>query len=183
MRKFIFLDIDGVLATTYDDRSVYPDHGYGFDPEPMKNLDWLCRAVPDCVIVISSTWRLGKDVAMLQEIFRVRGFQHIMKIIDRTDRLDYSYIKKDGTSGSQGMPRGVEIYHWLRQNINVYDESYAYVILDDDGDMMYWQKENFIKTKGDVGLTLKQAQKAARILNTDANVLYKTRKLAPPIII
>jgi hypothetical protein len=63
------------------------------------------------------------------------------------------------------VPRGIEIKYWLRQNSKSLVDQYRYVIIDDDNDMMLWQKDNFIQTDSDKGLTFKLANDCIKILN------------------
>ena len=47
--------------------------------------------------------------------------------------------------------RGNEIDLWLDQNLHDYSPSpkykfKSYVIIDDDSDMLYWQKDNYVQT-------------------------------------
>jgi len=45
-----------------------------------------------------------------------------------------------------------------------------YIILDDDSDMLYWQRNNFICIDGGPGLTENVAYKAIRMLNSMKNL-------------
>jgi hypothetical protein len=172
MRKILFLDIDGVLATRYDDKKDYPDHMYGFDPRAMAALNWLCEKVPDMEIVLSSSWRLSYW-NNIKEIMSIRGFKYPERFIDRTIRGTYFNNADDfKAANGESIPRGLEIHHWLKTHFK-FDEPRAYVILDDDGDMLYWQYYNFIHTRGLEGFTWGQARKARRILKQDATSLYQ----------
>ena len=46
----------------------------------------------------------------------------------------------------------------------VVEDGNNYVILDDDSDMLYWQRNNYINVDQYVGLTPKQVYKATRFL-------------------
>ena len=50
-------------------------------------------------------------------------------------------------------------------NSNKLNVDFSYVILDDDTDMLYDQKDNFIHTECVNGLTKELADKAIKILN------------------
>jgi hypothetical protein len=54
LHKIIFLDVDGVLNNLDSD----PSQLYVMEPELLKLLHDLLDAVPECAIVLSSTWRL-----------------------------------------------------------------------------------------------------------------------------
>lgn len=167
LKRFIFLDVDGVMAVLYQDHEHLAD-GCAFECFALRNLEAICDAFPEASIVISSTWRLGKTVEQLQSIFRNRGFKYPERIIDKTPRLFYS--DKDGEKHS--CPRGVEVEHWLKTHLD-YDEPRAYVIIDDDGDMQFWQRFNFVQTETSHGLTVDMAKEAMEILGEDENVRYQ----------
>lgn len=144
--KIIFLDIDGVL-NNYD---MY----HQGKKVPFKQL------VPSCVkvlndliaktnakVVISSTWRMIETKESLLAKLQAEGYEH--DIYDFTPQLGGSRV------------RGNEIKVWLDDNKNVSN----YVILDDDSDMLLWQKDHFIWVDGWFGLTPTMAYKAEHILN------------------
>jgi hypothetical protein len=56
-----------------------------------------------------------------------------------------------------------------------WEEPYSYVILDDDGDMMLWQRYNFVQTKTFKGLTTPLTNKAIEILKYNARVFIATK--------
>ena len=67
--------------------------------------------------------------------------------------------------------RGNEIHSWIKDNEALTGEAYHdyknYVILDDDSDMLYWQRNNFVHTSWKKGLTEEEAEKAITILNKE----------------
>jgi hypothetical protein len=75
-------------------------------------------------------------------------------------------------------PRGLEIQWWLEQNNfqHVYFDFMikyrlacqieSYVIIDDDSDMLYKQRDNFVRTNTLHGFTENDMHKAIKILNT-----------------
>jgi len=150
--KIIFLDIDGVLnnqlwyvatkgerADPVTGKRIMDD----IDPGSVEFLNMLIEKT-GAKVVVSSTWRLGKTVEELQEILNRNGFKG--EVIGKTENLR-------GT----GIVRGNEIFHWIETNENIIGcDSYKYnnyVILDDDSDMLLWQKDNFINTDPYCGLT------------------------------
>lgn len=160
--KIIFLDIDGVLnSTTYfmsnkDELKKKTDYkpSYDLDPNAINLLNNLI-AETGAKVVVSSTWRSGKEKEELQSILEEKGFKG--EVIDKTPYGCYMCV------------RGNEIYRWLCDNekiigkrVSDYDE---YVILDDDSDMLYWQRNNFILVDGWVGLTPNICYRARKILN------------------
>jgi hypothetical protein len=107
-------------------------------------------------VVISSTWRIGKTLEWLQEILNSRG-------------ATFKIIGKTGYSNSR--IRGVEIYEWLKENINL--ENYGcysynfnnFVILDDDSDILLNQKDNFFQVDNYTGITPTHEYKIKRFLD------------------
>jgi hypothetical protein len=163
--KLIFLDIDGVLnhEQFYVRRHEADFKGYGkhpiseFDFNSVKVLNYIIEET-GAKVVVSSTWRLGKTVEQLQSILDSVGFKG--EVIAKTPNLrnegDYVF-------------RGNEILKWIKDNKELiaqdYHEYENYVIFDDDSDMLYWQKDNFLQVDRFVGLTYHVAYKAIRILN------------------
>lgn len=159
--KVIFLDFDGVLnsekwfrtrekSVEIDDiKSQYPY--YQIDPNSISLLNQIIQST-EAKVVVSSTWRLGRTVEELQSILNIHGF--IGEIIDKTPH--FGAPKGFGYT----IPRGCEIDWWLKeknfQRINwsierqrEYIEKSSvknYIILDDDSDILYNQREHFIKT-------------------------------------
>ena len=191
--KVIFLDIDGVLNSgdwekrrrqlSIDDiNTQYPF--YEFDPLAIKQLNRIVKET-DAKIVVSSTWRFweegDQDISDLLERVGVEG-----EVIDITPTL-YARGSHENKDIGTGIPRGLEIDWWLRNKgyfwrVNWSKEEQLkhlnfswvtnYIILDDDSDMLYGQREHFIKTPHDYGLTNKLADKAIKILNTSIIDLY-----------
>lgn len=151
MLKLIFLDVDGVLNNTIDsDRHYYNERGYFYSPNCVKVFNKVIEAT-GAKIVVSSTWRLGRTVEELKELFAWMGVKG--EVIDKTGR------------NSSGI-RGVEILEWMRERDDIHSWNFKnYIIIDDDSDMLLWQKDNFVHTKGTIGITEQDVEKAIRILN------------------
>jgi hypothetical protein len=173
--RIIFLDVDGVLNCQIhyetqqfkDYREAKKQLKKDVKAERIEKLDyykaqlsserieWLNELCKDtgAVVVISSTWRLGKTAEQLQEVFDYAG--GTFKIIDVTPNLR-----------GEGCLRGNEIYQWIKENDKDLGVSYYnfknYVIIDDDSDMLLWQREHFFQTDSYSGLT--------------PNTCYKIRK-------
>lgn len=182
--KIIFLDIDGVLNSQlwYTKRRNY-NHTeiskhypyYEFDPDAISQLNRIVKET-NAKIVISSTWRIGRTIEELQDILNNVGFEG--DVIDIT--ISFGGIK------GYTIPRGCEIEHWLEsknfQRINWSKEVQSdyieksgvsnYIILDDDSDMLYEQREHFIQTTNNTGLDKKIADKAIDTLNKSLIDLY-----------
>ena len=150
--KIIFLDIDGVMNCELEEEgdSVYSfKPGYTISKRCLKLLNTLI-ADTGAKVVISSTWRRGFKLEDFQAKFRGIGFKG--EILGFTPTL--------------GTLRGIEILEWIKTNIETPYHAYEkYVILDDDSDMLYWQKDNFLLIDGYCGLTDRVVYKASWILN------------------
>jgi hypothetical protein len=190
--KVIFLDIDGVLNSNdwyvyrWDNiamdsvNSQYPF--YEFDPKAIVRLNRIIEKT-EAKIVVSSSWRSGQTIESLQKLLNSVGI--IGDVIGLTPHLQSNkpYEDMDGYR----IPRGCEIDWWLDnhgdfQRINWSKEEQIkyvgkakiknYIILDDDSDMLYGQREHFIKTPHMTGLTDELADKAIEILNKSIVDLY-----------
>lgn len=137
MTKILFLDIDGVVNC----RSNFGNPNFtGVDPK-LAELVKLIVKNTKCGVVLSSSWRHSE-----------RGKNHIKK-----ELLPFIDITGNCCSGI----RGVEIYNWLKEHKEV--ERYA--ILDDEGDMLLWQKDNFFQTSFETGITEEIAKAVIEHLN------------------
>jgi hypothetical protein len=167
--KLIFLDIDGVLNNQNwfqsDEYKNLIDNGdvfvRQFCPDSVKLLNRLTDET-QAKIVISSSWRSLKNFDRLINILKTNGITG--SIIDRTPILSFSpYDDYD-----YSVPRGCEIKAWMEINkdkLGVGIGKYkSYVIFDDDSDMLYWQRNNFLQTNPQYGLTSNLIQKAKKIL-------------------
>jgi len=158
MKKIIFLDIDGVMnnEVMYELNPAYQQKRNEIDPKCIKHLNDLIKDT-SAEVVISSVWRYNMDIEALQTIFNNEGF--IGKIIDKTPVLRSEYTV-----------RGNEILAWIKNNEELLGQPYYnfrnYVIFDDDSDMLYWQKDNFICVDSYSGLTARNVYKATYILNS-----------------
>ena len=154
--KIIFLDIDGVLncENAYRDGHcqyvVYGDEKkaefyQSFAPSCKRELSLLIEET-GADIVISSSWR-NDGIEIMRLIWEME--QMPGTIIDITPNF-----RTPGIS----IPRGLEIDHWLTErgfyHFN-WDEQKEeenrissgisnYVIIDDDSDMLYKQRNNFV---------------------------------------
>lgn len=161
--KIIFLDIDGVLNHEQFYKERYEKKGSGdIDPKSVANLNSLIENT-GAKVVISSTWRhSGIDYCRksLEEV----GF--VGEIIDITPNLR-----------GEGCLRGNEIHKWIKDNeelVGPYYQFTEYVILDDDSDMLYWQRNNFLLIDRFVGLTMGSVFQATKILNGGKVLDFRT---------
>lgn len=168
--RIIFLDIDGVFNCQLWYKESYKEakkklrkavkseeikrldyYRSQIDPERMGWFNALCEETK-AKVVISSTWRMGKTVEQLRELFCELGAT--FEIIDKTPNTGYE--------------RGTEIAKWIRDNIK--PETYGceyynfenYVIIDDDSDMLLNQRDHFFQTDNYSGLTPNTCYKVKR---------------------
>lgn len=167
MKKIIFLDIDGVLATP----EYLKDGQWALNPEKQKILGELLTQT-DAEIVLSSSWR-GETLEVTKELMRREGFLFTDKLVGVTIRA-YQYLDRSKKI-HLSIPRGVEIKQWIDTHIHSDNgknwerkklgKDYTYVILDDESDMLLEHKDNFIKTDSAIGLTIDDVISAVEILN------------------
>lgn len=127
--KVIFLDFDGVLTTQRT--CVAFDSGWWMTPDPVAIalINNLCK-FSGAEIVVSSTWR------------EVYGFATI-KLYLQSHGISHEFLHKDwATPSLKGSQRGEEIKLWLDNNPTVS----AFLIIDDNDDMLDEQKPYFVKT-------------------------------------
>ena len=108
MEKYIFLDIDGVIAIP----SVVKDGLWGLSPDKQFLLGTILDQT-DAQIVLSSSWRkstLGETLLFMEK----EGFKFNHRIVGITIRA-YHYLEK-GIHLS--IPRGVEIKQWMDTHIH-----------------------------------------------------------------
>ena len=171
MHKIIFLDIDGVLnhQLFYEEKTQaerYKEVGHPDCDLDDKAIDLINDLVKDtgAEIVISSTWRKGKSIEFLQELLDKHGLK--AKIIGKTPV--YWFGSECEANGS--VSRGEEIAGWMKKYVDekkIGWSDLSYVILDDDSDMLYRQRNRFLIIDGYCGITYNIVYKAKRILNNE----------------
>ena len=151
-RRIIMLDVDGVVNSEGWCNKTKGRSG-DFDPEAIKLLNQLKD--DDAEVVISSSWG-DSAIKPLQDV----GLE--LPIIGCTDHYHQDWIC-----------RGNEIEKWFCDNLGsygtkygskYYQKDYEYVIFDDDSDMLLGQKDNFIQTNRQTGVTQADIDKAKAIL-------------------
>jgi hypothetical protein len=171
--KLIFLDIDGVLNNQLwysssefkakhdkfkDCSRKYHDEAQ-FDPRCVHQLNEITDKTK-AKIVVSSSWRLGREVEELKSLFSDVGIKG--EVIGKTPYLSFRT-----TEYNYSVPRGCEIKAWIEMNKDIIGDKISkinYVILDDDSDMLYWQRDKFLWVDPYSGLTHNTAYKAINIL-------------------
>ena len=159
--KIIFLDFDGVITTKKS--------RYKLDKDKLDLLGYILKET-GAKIVISSSWRkhnLEETKKYLSEIsnFVPFPFPFIDDIIGVTPRM-VVYIDDQYKS----VPRGMEIDYWLWKYESKFGLIDSFVIVDDEWDMLLYQKEAFVHTNSNTGLNKRQADRIIKILNK--NGLY-----------
>ncbi len=135
--KIIFLDIDGVLATS----DTYSEAGSGLDDHALISKDCinaLNKLVEqtDAKVVITSAWRYGRDTEYFQLLLSDRGF--VGEVIDMTPKWN-QYKDNIGikTTGDLDFfwqhERGNEINMWLRNKNKIK----SFIIIDDESSDIY----------------------------------------------
>ena len=142
--RILFLDIDGVLNCQlfFTQRDLTKEGSYVENNICRERVSWLnelCSEI-DAKVVISSTWRMGRTVQEMKDIFKEVGAT--FEVIDKTPVFNRSETV-----------RGNEIKAWIDKNIEQPYDYYNYAIIDDDSDMLLWQKDNFFQTDTYSGLT------------------------------
>lgn len=157
--NIIFLDIDGVLNC----QVFYENYGYPKDIDNYERenicelrLKWLTDLCHDTnsKVVISSSWRSGRDIKYFQDTFDKLG--GIFEVIGKTPWLNFYPIHLMQEHSMPSVPRGCEIKYWLDNTDFKYDN---YAIIDDDGDMLLEQASHFFQTDVYAGLTPWTCQK------------------------
>jgi|GEM_PF-656584 len=168
--KIIFLDIDGVLNSRkwYYARSTIPKEMFQHSDDrvnenDLRELDLtalglLCKLVINTgsKIVISSTWRMGKDPLYFRLLFNRRGIDFPRDVF-----IGCTPILSD-VKNNQGeyITRGSEIQKWIDEH----NFTGKYVIFDDDSDFLLTQMPHFIQTTYEEGLLYEHYYKALCIL-------------------
>ena len=158
--KILFLDIDGVLNCERAYKLGYckyvkwnwengmEDHHQSFCSWSKELLNKLIDET-DAKIVISSTWR-SSGIEFMRKVWEIEGMHG--EIIGITPSF------RGGINGYT-IPRGCEIDYYLKHDLGFshinWDKSVQkeyiertgienYIIIDDDGDMLYGQRNHFV---------------------------------------
>lgn len=167
MNPIIFLDFDGVLNSQLYYKRLKDEELVGthtdLDPEAVQKLNTLCTEAK-AKVVITATARLNRSIEELEEMLEKTGFTG--EILGKTEDL------RNG-KGSDSILRGNEVLHWIKGHPAEIGAPYwnyhQYVILDDDSDFLYWQRNNMVITDPYVGITRKTVFLAKRILGLNIN--------------
>lgn len=148
--KIIFLDIDGVLCTR---RSHLAYAGGGIWSHWDPTACALLKKVLDkheAKLVISSTWRRKQHQQLLTDRLHEHGlYKYLLTGEMKGSHTPFDIVEDSGNPFRQKATRGREIDHFLKFHPHITD----YRILDDDSDMLEYQKRFFIHTDGNEGMT------------------------------
>jgi hypothetical protein len=139
--NYIFLDIDGVLATTmqyYTNRKKWNSeyNRYRFDEKCVNVFNQIIEKISDLRIVLSSDWKEDYTLDILNRIFEINGVK--TKIFDKTPNLwGIKYFSLQELEECRSM----EILQYINEHIDICQ----YVAID-DLDLSTWIPDNFIIT-------------------------------------
>ncbi len=169
--KVVFLDVDGVLNAGC--RVVPGTKGFELQdwviPKAIEHLNRITDRT-GAKLVISSTWRIGKTVKELREMFAGVGVK--AEILGKTEKGPCSWHRDAGFPECYQAHRGYEIQDWLRNykqicdlGLSAYgrDPVESFVILDDDSDMDP-HRDKHVHTDLYRGLTRRKVEEAIRVL-------------------
>jgi len=168
--KVVFLDIDGVLNTEKhymaqvkaNNNQNDASFQFNFDPEAMQYLKEIIDKT-NAKIVITSTWRIGRDVSEKSLLSRYWN-----AILQNFYKYGYLYEEILGTTpflqnnGKEEVLRGQEIEEFLKDNPNIIN----FVIIDDDSDMGKYTETNLAQCDPYYGIDNIVKELAISILNT-----------------
>lgn len=166
-KPIIFLDFDGVLNHDlfYKVRHEASPRGVRlaeFDRETIARLNNFLKKV-NGEVVVTSTYRKHLNEEGLRDLLHFYGFTGT--IIGTTPIFGEHCV------------RGNEILAWTKDNADLvgpYHEFRNYVIFDDDSDMLYWHRNNFIHVDPYCGLTPRDCFLAGKILQSATNPIEWT---------
>lgn len=144
--KVIFLDVDGVLNSSYSHSIATNEKGWMWDEVSDFHLEKLKRIVDetDAKIVLSSSWReyhpiLTGEPKITDDLLKV--------LVKKFEKVGLSIY--DVTPELRLQIRGNEIKQWL----DSHSEIDKYVIIDDDYEFRYEQEPFVVRTTMTNGLT------------------------------
>lgn len=146
--RILFLDFDGVLNSIAFMRRAGTGGLWPIDKESIPHLQRIVDAT-DCSIVISSSWRIGRQLGELRRLLLLAGFRSTAHVIGRTPLSD------------TGRQRGHEVQEWLDLHVGELVAE-RYVCLDDGSDFLIHQP--LVQTNIEVGLQPADADRCIAIL-------------------
>lgn len=148
--RVVFLDFDGPIIPLMSHRPARPLENKAW-PACVRALNRITDST-GAKIVVSSTWRWGGEVSVVDLLKKWGVTGHVIgitPILHEQERIGGLVVTVE---------RGHEIAAWLRDH-----DIESFVILDDDDDMGHL-KSRLIQTPFEQGLTERDADDAIRIL-------------------
>ena len=158
-KKYLFLDIDGVLLPFGNSKSSSTQ----FPKSTLHAFNHILSSVSKVEIVLSSTWRCGGGQTPILKQFLASNLSPLSSFM-----TEFQYT----TDLNQHDHRQWEINNWLKQNVKPND---TWVVLDDEecieGEFNAEHRSKFlhhvIKTDSSLGLQWHEAKLAISILNNE----------------
>jgi HAD domain in Swiss Army Knife RNA repair proteins len=154
--KILFLDIDGVLNSAdymKNRRTIPRPTPHSIDAPTIPRLNAIIERT-GAKVVVSSTWRMGRDKHDLQSILRAHGF--IGEIIGCTP-IGYGSMPS-GVLVTDCV-RGHEIQAWLDEHSDVT----TFAIVDDNSDMAHLT-HRLVQTTWSYGLLDEHVERLVQML-------------------
>ena len=168
MRRYVFIDFDGVLNTerhhselVSSGQKCSDQYGPLFDPVAVGNLKRIVDETEAEVVIISS-WKL-EGVERMMELWKARKMPGFLAgcTPDYISGMDLLNVNLEDPAAFANLAgKGNEVKQWLKEKA----DGYRYAILDDVPDFLPEQVENYIQTSPVVGITAGDAEKAIEIL-------------------
>lgn len=152
--RVIFLDIDGCLVTS---RSCVGQSGVmqSFDPVAVNMVRVLAED-SNARLVLSSTWRLRHDQLTMTGFLINAGFRNV--------RWHQAWATPSSVFSDPSIldsSRGVAIDAWLQEHGA---EVSRYLILDDDSDLLDYQKDFWVRPHHADGISFEEYLRCREIL-------------------
>jgi len=142
----LFLDFDGVLngdGFLRRQRNHPPSGPHRiFDPLNLAALDQLCVRLAVAAIVVTSTWRIGRPLALLQSMLADEGFEHSDLVVDAT---------RDFGAGLRS--RAAEIRAWIAEFTPERGPLRALILDDCELGLEPHEQVRFFRVDASVGLS------------------------------
>lgn len=139
--RTLFLDLDGVLHPEFCHESKH------FSCLPI--IEHVLRNVPDCDVVISSTWRLHSSLDSLRTRFSCDIAHRVIGVTGRFCQLE------DVPDALLGYEREAECNAWLRANSRLI---FPWLAIDDRSWLYRPFNRSVFLVDGQTGLTEEKAQ-------------------------
>lgn len=158
MKKYLFLDIDGVLnGHEWNETS----ESSTIKLSNVLNLNLVIEKTK-CKIILHSAWRYmihGKDMT-------IRGFEYLLRTHGVTSNLYIDGITASDETISKREIQIEEYIRYLKEESYIKEQKFSYAIVD-DLPLFFTESEvqdRFVRTDGKFGMSLFDAKKLIEIL-------------------